>query len=119
MSGLNQQFTKLSSQKWFREFESHILRMVNFTPANERFETLTTVLSWVGIVVVCVGSIYPFIILLLCTDACVAGVHHFIIPTVFLFGSIFAIVKERYISTIMLLAMTLLLFGLLVRFYVR
>ncbi len=26
MSGLNQQFTKLSSQKWFREFESHILR---------------------------------------------------------------------------------------------
>ena len=27
MSGLNQQFTKLSSQKWFREFESHILRM--------------------------------------------------------------------------------------------
>jgi hypothetical protein len=29
MSGLNQQFTKLSSEKLFREFESHILRIDN------------------------------------------------------------------------------------------
>ena len=42
MSGLNQQFTKLSNLNWFREFESRSLRKLNAVKAAERSDVLST-----------------------------------------------------------------------------
>ena len=93
--------------------------MVNFAPPTTRFETVTLIASRLVIPLIFIASLFPYISLWTCTDACTVSPYHFIIPTAYLIISIITVVKERYVLMSTFLSMSVLLFGILVWLYTR